>query len=468
MENRYDIRPNLPPLDAETIKQTADFQALLKRHQTKTPQAFWQKRSFYWALASTASLLALLTWFYLGPDKAKEETAVGLSQDPPLHQDEAAGQESSLKTRELSFEAGQDQTFKTATGTQFSLTALSFETPKGDLVQGPIKLSYEASSQAEKLLLGPWQNLDFGDAEHYLSSWGLLYLSAKQNGQSLRLQAGKSLKVEWEKSLDETLNLQHYQTEKGRWETVKTIEVQDKTKAKTLAVLERQYPQPPAPPSLKRGGAVFEIDFERDEFPELQRFGKVSWETDETLLPEWSEVVWEEARIEREGSAYRAFFGLNGREISFKVYPVLPASEQAARLEAEANYQKALKLRAETIARALDSISSSKAGQPMAKQVFELDRLGLWNLGHHLPLQSLKRVKKRFVLEGGETLVLHRLLLIYEQGRRIYFRTWSGGAKQADLGLATGAFRVLGLDDKGRFVESLGGEQQIWQFRVLD
>lgn len=196
----YNIKINPPQPSSEDIAKHQDFDALLAQFKEapqpeesepeRKPKVIWLR---YAAAAAAVFLLAVMVRGLLQGEKGMDEEQYFASQpfiNPPL--DEIKPTFASAKIN-----ANQGGIYEYNNGSKLIVPASAFKSADGKLVEGEVDIEYrEMHDYVDFFLSGIPMTYDSAGTKYVLESAGMIEIIAKQNGQPLKMQPGKEIKVE--------------------------------------------------------------------------------------------------------------------------------------------------------------------------------------------------------------------------------------------------------------------------------
>lgn len=196
----YNIKINPPQPSSEDIAKHQDFDALLAQFK-ETPQpeeskperksrVIWLR---YAATAAAVIILAVIVRGLLQGENGLSEEQYFASQpfiNPPL--DDIKPTFASTKIN-----ANQGGVYEYKNGSKLIVPAAAFRNTDGKLVEGEVEIEYrEMHDYVDFFLSGIPMTYDSAGTKYVLESAGMIEIIAKQNGQPLKMQPGKEIKVE--------------------------------------------------------------------------------------------------------------------------------------------------------------------------------------------------------------------------------------------------------------------------------
>ncbi len=196
----YNIKINPPQPSSEDIAKHQDFDALLAQFKEtpqseeskseRKPRVIWLR---YAAAAAAVIILAVMVRGLLQGEEGMSEEQYFASQpfiNPPL--DDIKPTFASAKIN-----ANQGGVYEYKNGSKLIVPAAAFRNTDGHLVEGEVEIEYrEMHDYVDFFLSGIPMTYDSAGTKYVLESAGMVEIIAKQNGQPLKMQPGKEIKVE--------------------------------------------------------------------------------------------------------------------------------------------------------------------------------------------------------------------------------------------------------------------------------
>ncbi|MFK8005334.1 MAG: hypothetical protein AB8H03_03145 [Saprospiraceae bacterium] len=196
----YNIKINPPQPSSEDIAKHQDFDALLAQFKEtplpeevepeRKPRVIWLR---YAAAAAAVFLLAVMVRGLLQGEKGMSEEQYFASQpfiNPPL--DDIKPTFASTKIN-----ANEGGIYEYDNGSKLIVPAAAFRNADGKLVEGEVEIEYrEMHDYVDFFLSGIPMTYDSAGTKYVLESAGMVEIIAKQNGQPVKMQPGKEIKVE--------------------------------------------------------------------------------------------------------------------------------------------------------------------------------------------------------------------------------------------------------------------------------
>lgn len=199
-KNFYNIKINPPQPSSEDIAKHQNFDALLAQFNEtplpeesqpeRKPRVIWLR---YAAAAAAVLIFAVMVRGLLQGENGMSEEQYFASQpfiNPPL--DEIKPTFASTKIN-----ANEGGIYEYKNGSKLIVPAAAFTNANGKLVEGEVEIEYrEMHDYVDFFLSGIPMTYDSAGTKYVLESAGMVEIIAKQNGQPIKMQPGKEIKVE--------------------------------------------------------------------------------------------------------------------------------------------------------------------------------------------------------------------------------------------------------------------------------
>ena len=196
----YNIKINPPQPSSVDIAKHQDFDALLAQFKEapqpeelkpeRKPRVIWLR---YAAAAAAVIILAVMVRGLLQGENGMSDEQYFASQpfiNPPL--DDIKPTFASARIN-----ANQGGIYEYNNGSKLIVPASAFKSADGKLVEGEVDIEYrEMHDYVDFFLSGIPMTYDSAGTKYVLESAGMVEIIAKQNGQPLKMQPGKEIKVE--------------------------------------------------------------------------------------------------------------------------------------------------------------------------------------------------------------------------------------------------------------------------------
>jgi hypothetical protein len=283
------------------------------------------------------------------------------------------------KFREFTFDPEQDQTFETETGTRIFIPANTFQNNNGNKATGLATLKFrEFHTPIDFFLSGIPMSYDSAGMEQLFESSGMFELRAFQNDEELQITEGNKIDLEFA-SFNNIQNTNFYflDEEKENWEFQETIklktveQIDKKSKNENSDLLTNnkvsnyyidiprnneltqkdigtftknvEYIEPKLLTSKKY---VFEIDFDKNKFPELATYDNILFEAKdkESFNPTLFDYYWEKLVLTRKGkNEYILNLQAADSNIFLEVIPVFDEKDFTKAKEIYESHEKSKK-----------------------------------------------------------------------------------------------------------------------------
>tara|TARA_B100000508_G_C11465884_1_gene282583 strand:+ start:66427 stop:68103 length:1677 start_codon:yes stop_codon:yes gene_type:complete len=364
MSNRK-INYNRPVPSSEQVKDRQSFDDIISQ-VTVNPTPFFKSIGFWGAIGSSVIALTLLTYQFINSTKKKnayEATSTLAVNSPELPEDTKCltpiHEENDLKFEVFEIDPSEDNMVFVEGGAIIEIPANSF-----DLKNDNRKLQIEARvfrTKADAFVAGVPMN--YGDQKAFESA-GMIEIRGSQNGDKVDFAEGKSIKVTLglHKSPDD-FNFYSLNDESGKWNTYPAkYRVKSQTEKADISEIKSKIietemeietiqnnlemirkPEKSDFHLAENDNRVFELKFNKHEFPELKSFERLQFEAKcssikyrEILEKTWSGVE----LVQLSKGKYEAqFSNQRGDKTSVSVVPVVTG--EAAEVAFE-NYKSAV------------------------------------------------------------------------------------------------------------------------------
>jgi hypothetical protein len=383
--------------------------------------------------------------------------------------------------RDFTVSASRDSTLLFETGSFISVPAGAFEDENDNTVEGDVQIHYREFHDAIDILLsGIPMNYDSAGTHYQFESGGMFEIRATKNGKQVRLKKGKELKINMISNTAEPNDFNFYSldTVARKWNYVSENTVSNNTCIRayeervpgTVAKMNVQAPaeaplhgDKPVMP-LKADPALpnFRIDFDAEEFPELQAFTGIKFQPlkgDKGYDPGLAKKTWEEVEVKRGKNAdnYVVKFTSGKESHHFTVVPVVEEKDLAAAMAdfevRQRNYETLLAERKHGAQKGNDSLYRLNARfmnmaasgdlerrfsnfmnntytetsrDLLAYRTFSISKLGVWNCDRPLPFflsdfrSRIGELKAQFKNSEGQDLELTNVFFIRRSFNGIY------------------------------------------------
>lgn len=390
----YKINTNREPLSEADIQAGQNFEQVLKGYKAIKPP-FYKAAKFWFGSGAVlvATVAAVLLFKGLNPADNLSEPTRNFIQ-PPIA-------EADITYTTYNLVAGTDSVLEYKTGSKINVPANAFTDENGNVVKGPVQLSYrEFHDIADVFLAGIPMTYDSAGETYHFETAGMMDISASQNGKPLRTNPQALITVQLaSKNQEDRFNSYYLDTVAKQWVylangnypvasealnesdslPVSAMPVQA-PKTSNDAQLKAQSPayrkvceeiaevekeKPVAPKKAEKKKPRFSIKVDEKEFPELSAYNNLKFQVvDETGYdPKKANVVWEDVQLKRVA-------GTLNYEITFikrtETYSVI-----AAPAVDEKDYEAAKKIFDEKYAEYTQKLAERKAEQARLKKEWE-------------------------------------------------------------------------------------------------
>lgn len=390
----YKINTNREPLSEADIQAGQNFEQVLKGYKAIKPP-FYKAAKFWFGSGAVlvATVAAVLLFKGLNPADNLSEPTRNFIQ-PPIA-------EADITYTTYNLVAGTDSVLEYKTGSKINVPANAFTDENGNVVKGPVQLSYrEFHDVADVFLAGIPMTYDSAGETYHFETAGMMDISASQNGKPLRTNPQALITVQLaSKNQEDRFNSYYLDTVAKQWVYLansnypvasEALNESDSLPASAMPVqapktsndaqLKAQSPayrkvceeiaevekeKPVAPKKAEKKKPRFSIKVDEKEFPELSAYNNLKFQVvDETGYdPKKANVVWEDVQLKRVA-------GTLNYEITFikrtETYSVI-----AAPAVDEKDYEAAKKIFDEKYAEYTQKLAERKAEQARLKKEWE-------------------------------------------------------------------------------------------------
>ncbi|MFN8298599.1 MAG: hypothetical protein U0T75_05785 [Chitinophagales bacterium] len=390
----YKINTNREPLSEADIQAGQNFEQVLKGYKAIKPP-FYKAAKFWFGSGAVlvATVAAVLLFKGLNPADNLSEPTRNFIQ-PPIA-------EADITYTTYNLVAGTDSVLEYKTGSKINVPANAFTDENGNVVKGPVQLSYrEFHDIADVFLAGIPMTYDSAGETYHFETAGMMDISASQNGKPLRTNPQALITVQLaSKNQEDRFNSYYLDTVAKQWVYLansnypvasEALNQTDSLPASAMPVqapktsndaqLKAQSPayrkvceeiaevekeKPVAPKKAEKKKPRFSIKVDEKEFPELSAYNNLKFQVvDETGYdPKKANVVWEDVQLKRVA-------GTLNYEITFikrtETYSVI-----AAPAVDEKDYEAAKKVFDEKYAEYTQKLAERKAEQARLKKEWE-------------------------------------------------------------------------------------------------
>lgn len=485
MKNNFDIKVNPPKLGSEDIQKHKNFDALLEQFQQAggaqggkevplpTNGRFFANYIVGGSLAIAASIALL--FIFRGLFGGDSDQAGVLALNAPFDK-----VQKSFVNFELDAEKG--DTIRHISGSTIIVPASAFVDRAGNPVNGKVDIQYrEFDDPIDMFLAGIPQKTD----NQHLQTAGVMQIQGFKNGEPIYINKDRKLQMELKSTVSvdlplEELKVYAYTAGEKDWKykTPDKVQILDKigklenptdtsfgnngnlnmpsSKAEVLVQLEKKYNKPvkPIEPSqLNANMQPFDVEVNKNDFPELAQYGEIIWVADKNKLKdEWFEIEWTSMKIQRKGELkYEIVFSTESQQVVVESAPLVPFTQKA-----RADYDKALiaynnamELRNNKIKSDLQAWEQTGGSQWVNKgddtshgddqialrQIinrFDIEQFGLWNCANPVSLDAIPTVQAEFAAEGGASVAVQDVF-VADQKRHLYYSSKSDESLHFDI-----------------------------------
>ena len=357
---------NRPVVGSDEIQQHKDFNGLVSNYKIMQKPFF--KKS--WFIGGTSAVVAGLgiTVFMAGKSPDQSSSKVN---DPVALKEESSCVKKPLQNVDVKetvfiINPNRDTVLEYASGTKLTYDKNSLVDEKGNPVTGNVEIHYkEYHDVAEIFVSGIPMNYDSAGTTYAFESAGMLDINASCNDKPVHLKKGEEMKIEMASNNPMPFNVYHLDTIAKNWEYkgkentsssktvpgspeipltpelqkeldkgIKKLEEERDAKLENLEneIASIKKTEPLKPGLVNKSNFNFNIDVDKEEFPELAVYEKNRFE----VLPgnkEFSEkiydVEWEDARLKEitPGEKYEISLTRGLEKRKFTVKPVFEGAD---------------------------------------------------------------------------------------------------------------------------------------------
>ena len=466
MKNNRIKTDKKPDISDEQILKHKNFDKLYQHYQTMH-QPFYKTLKF-WGGAGAAGILATvitLSVVYFSNNgnpksPAERQPAMDTAQAavPAKFKISPPFESLDIPYEEFCIPVNKEHTITTASGTILEIPEHAFVDEADIPVTGSVKILYrEMDDPVDFFRCGIPMEYDSAGYVYTFESAGMLDIQAKQGGKPVYLneKGNKQIHVEFPSYDDsDRFNVYYFNPDKGKWtyrgkDDISPVAgeeegyIQDKL-ADIREAYRKKLSNLPKPQKADQRKYSFEIDFDRNKFPELTVYQGVKFEIDETETafdPDLYEVVWEKAGLSHTAvkGKYTLSLTRNDSTVKLSVYPVYKqqvidtylAKVEALKKEREEKEKKIAEMRrqkemAEKAARNQTEKNIASfiyyAGRShKAIRGFNIPVLGVWNSDKPVKLPAGSKVQITFMDDLGKK-IQHTSLYLIDRTKNSLFR----------------------------------------------
>ena len=497
------VNINRPQISSEEIAKTKDF-TKLSNLATPTAIPFYKTVWFAPSIVGVSLLVAFAAFQYIKTNKEpiqlvaeKKEITKGKTssvQIPSYDEDTPCinppSEHLSMEATSFTVNSNEGGEFSHPSGTIIEIPKNAFE-KDGISVQGDVEIKYkEFKDQVDILLSGIPMHYDSAGNEYVLESAGMVQIFGFQNNIPIQIKKGKAINISFNtEDKSNRFNLYELDTNFNNWKYKGKPEVKisknervndyvlvednvgnqfydstsnfllEKKQLKDALLLvkediaELKSKKPLEVKASKNKDRQFNLDIDKEEFPELNDFSEVVFEVleeDENFSPKVYDIEWKNLILKEKipGKVYFLNLYSNSKDLTLLVRPVLTESDQLKAEEIFENYSKKLSEKIENeilLQKRLDQAKlnyklalkkqeekreyEEKKFQHIAKQkkfkdavvrTFKVLNFGTWNCDSPIRQPKGKSVEASFSSLAGVPLTLAVVYLIQNDKNAIF------------------------------------------------
>lgn len=354
-----EIKIDQEELTRSEIEKQMNFDKFMSGYSASAHKG-WLTKGVKLYLSAAVSVIVVLTVSYLIFNTRSDSVSNAPFIDPPTPQFRVTPDKITLNT-------DRDTTITIGRGTTIFIPAGTFVSKNGTDVSGKIELNYrEFHDQVDLIFSGIPMHYDTAGVHYQFESAGMFEITAKQNGEDLRIKRGKEITVNMiSYNEGNNYNVYYLDTAQRKWifQAENSLnnkkQVAEQVEARSLTpdmMLEAQKMIEPrkADPSLYN----FTIDYNKDEFPELCIYDGVKFQVDKNFDQQLTKVVWQDVYIKRhDEQKYAVTFKYGSKSATVLAEPVLDEKDFD---KAMAEYTKKRKEHLLATRRANDSLAAKR------------------------------------------------------------------------------------------------------------
>lgn len=345
----------------KTIDLKEQIRAAHELH-VNTGNSSWlsQKGWTYLSLTFSIALISFSFWWYTTSSETEPLPQLAINESfikPPLE-----GIEIPFTTRTI--EVDKENTLFFESGAMLIIPAFAFENESGLEIEGEVDIKFREFMDATDIYLsGIPMDYSIGEENYQFESAAMCEILGEQDGKSLKIREGKQIDViQSSYTTSESFNLYRFNESTGKWDEKgkdqaidlgrdgRFLSQDEKIEVDDFNGLEEEVIEQlniVAPRKANPKGLRFSIEYEEDEFSELESFDDVLFEIDQSasnFKTGDDNIEWEDVSIsrgEKEGS-YKVHFTKEStnQERTYTVYPVF---EEKAYAQAKQVYDAKLR-----------------------------------------------------------------------------------------------------------------------------
>ena len=486
MSNRK-INYNRPVPDRETVRKHQEFEQILKQ-VSAVPKPFIKSIGFWGAVGSSVIALTLVSYQYLNATKNKnayDATSTLAVQTAPLPEDtkciSAINKELDHEFETFTIDPREEHILSLKGGAVIAIPQNAFNTES----DSPITIKARVFRDKSEAY-GAGIPMDFGK-QHAFESAGMIEIRGIQNGQEVKLNADKEVEItlglhkspedfdfymldeskgDWDR-YDATINSDRDEESKSL--EIEQLELELQSGLITEDKLRSTVKQMRLPSKIDFKLAdnekqVFELRFNKYEFPALKSFDNIQFEAqcDQQTYTQVLNQTWSDVKLKKVNNiGYVAVFSTSSKKKEIRVTPVVTGDDANRAFKAYTN--KVKEIRAER-----------------AIQEEKLKDVELQNKKRQARIDSLNRIhSEESSLQQKEASFDYSVELEAEKNAMMY-RERLANLKQMNLATATFTTTRWGVFNSDRPVKypempevpytiaSTGSQDELYEIYVFD
>lgn len=446
MMEKYNVEFNRKKLEENAPENKPDFQKFL----SSARPGF--NGNFLFKLVALSAIVAVVvgSLFYLAADPATQKLTKNNFVNPPLPGADVPFSEYLLDPK-------RDTILNLMSGSEILIPREAFLDSKGLVVSTPVILRYrEFRDFSDFFLSGIPMTYDSAGTRFHFESAGMFEIRAFSENQPLYANSNAQIKVAMASQAPHNqFNIYYLDTIKGSWLYVSKDTTQTINAVQPVVSVKQRLESTVIVEPLKSDYSqyVFEIDYDKKEFPELAAFNNVKFQverTQEDFDPKWSNQMWEDVQLKEteEDMTFRITFSNRNESHSFKARAVLEGEDYNRAVK---NYKKILaayskrdssrlskeKRKADSLYQSSEMANTNAmeiekmkevqfSGQQAVVRVFQISRFGIWNSDNPCALPTATQVIAIFTDQSNKPLNLSCIYL-GEKKRKVMFSYYSQG-----------------------------------------
>jgi hypothetical protein len=388
---KTNINTDRPDISSQEIKKGKNFNHLYNSYR-KARNPFYKQKWFIANSIVVAGAIALI--FFMKDDnatKSKENpTAYAQFVNPPI-------KGVNVPFKSYTVKANKSKTIRHKTGSIIKIPKDAFIDEKGNLIKGKVEIKYrEFKNVAEIIVSGIPMTYKQNDEEMHFESAGMIEILAYQDGKQVFMNPEKKIDIEMTSEYASThYNLYKLDTTTKEWIDIgkDSVYVSDYDSLAPELVnnlpseiliyekeIEKTKPLKPIKATNER--FRFDIDFKKDEFPELTMYNNMEFEVgdeNKNFTPALFESDWSNMKLTNEGDKYVMKLIRPNKQVSLVVYPVFVGDNYTKAKKSFdkkfKDYSKQLKKKQEEHKQRLLAYKKELAEIELAKKKLEEERI---------------------------------------------------------------------------------------------